>query len=85
MSTQHIDVASGTKWSRGKCLGDSPQLRVLRESLEDSAHRFANCHKTPLRLGIYAGETGQIVTDYGRHSARWIALFTEGFEAARKR
>jgi hypothetical protein len=84
ITRREIDVDSGRVWAGRQCLSDSTQVRDLRERLEDDAHhRFSDQRKSPLRLGIYAGECGIRITDFGRHSKRWIRLFEQGVEAGR--
>ena len=73
----------GSNWVNGKSMSDSEQIARLRSDLGDSDHRFANDHKTPAKLGIYAAERGIVVTDFGKHSQRWISLFHEGVQAVR--
>jgi hypothetical protein len=80
----HVNLATGNTWTSGTCRSDSDEIRILREQLQASSHRFASEYKGPLRLGIYAAETGQIVSDFGRHSQRWINLFKAGEEAVKR-
>lgn len=58
---------------------DSGQLRILRAWLKDTRSGMGWDPATALRMGVFAGEKGIDVDDFGTHSEQWVRLFVEGF------